>query len=44
MARALELGVCTAAASLRHPTCSDAVVPVAECLALGAQWGFQSSP
>jgi sugar/nucleoside kinase (ribokinase family) len=44
MARALELGVCAAASSLRHPTTSDSVVPVADCLALGAQWGFQVAP
>ena len=40
MQRALELGVCTAAASLRHPTCSDAIGRMAECLALGARFGF----
>ncbi len=44
MPRALELGVCAAAASLRQPTTSDAVAPVADCLALGAQWGFQDAP
>ena len=38
--RALELGVCAAAASLRHPTCSETVAPVAACLALGARFGF----
>jgi sugar/nucleoside kinase (ribokinase family) len=40
MQRALELGVCTAAASLRHPTCSDAIGSLAECLQLGARFGF----
>jgi sugar/nucleoside kinase (ribokinase family) len=40
MQRSLELGVCAAAASLRHPTCSDAVGPLEECLALGARSGF----
>lgn len=40
MARALELGVCTAAASLYHPTCSESVKPAAECLALGERLGF----
>ena len=42
MTRCLELGVCVAAASLRHPTCSDSVAPVAECLALGRTHGFVS--
>ena len=40
MQRALELGVCTAAASLRHPTCSDAIGTMTECLQLGARFGF----
>ena len=40
MQRALELGVCAAAASLRHPTCSDAVGSLDECLGLGARYGF----
>lgn len=38
---ALRLGVCTAAASLRHPSCSEAVASAAECLALGEQYGFR---
>ena len=42
MPRCLELGVCAAAASLRHPTTSDSVAPVAECLALGKTHGFQT--
>ncbi len=41
MARGLQLGVCAAAASLRHPTCSASVRPAAECLALGEQYGFR---
>ncbi|HTO03124.1 MAG TPA: carbohydrate kinase family protein [Opitutus sp.] len=44
MQKALELGVCAAAASLRHPTCSDAVGSLDECLGLGAQYGFQVMP
>ncbi|HWA88319.1 MAG TPA: PfkB family carbohydrate kinase [Opitutus sp.] len=40
MARALELGVCAAAASLRHPTCSETVERVEACLALGRRHGF----
>ena len=42
MVRSLELGVCAAASCLRLPTCSDAVLPVAECLALGTKWGFRA--
>lgn len=37
---ALELGMCAAAASLAHPTCSEGVRPVAECRALATQFGF----
>ncbi len=44
MARALELGVCAAAASLRSPTCSDAVASATECLALGRGLGLVSLP
>ncbi len=40
MARSLELGVCCAAVSLLQPTCSDAVLPMAECLAFGRAHGF----
>jgi sugar/nucleoside kinase (ribokinase family) len=40
MQQSLELGVCAAAASLRHPTCSDAIGTQAECLALGTRFGF----
>lgn len=44
MQRALELGVCVAAASLRHPTCSEAVESMASCLALGMTHGFAELP
>ena len=44
MARSLELGVCAAAASLRSPTCSDAVASATECLALGRGHGLVSLP
>lgn len=37
---ALRLGVCAAAASLAHPTCSEGVLSRAECLALAARFGF----
>jgi len=38
--RCLELGVCAAAASLRHATCSAALEPWQNCLALGGRLGF----
>jgi sugar/nucleoside kinase (ribokinase family) len=41
MARNLELGVCVAAASLRHPACSESVARVDECIELGRQFGFR---
>jgi sugar/nucleoside kinase (ribokinase family) len=41
MARSLELGSCTAAASLMHPTCSGGVLPAGECLAFGREQGFR---
>jgi sugar/nucleoside kinase (ribokinase family) len=41
MAQALELGVCAAASSLYHPTCSESVRPAAECLERGRQLGFR---
>lgn len=41
VARCLELGVCAAAASLRHASCSESIAPVAECLALGAAHGYR---
>jgi sugar/nucleoside kinase (ribokinase family) len=40
---ALRLGVCAAAASLAHPTCSEGVPSVAECLALGGKFGLRSA-
>jgi sugar/nucleoside kinase (ribokinase family) len=40
MARSLELGACTAAASLLHPTCSGGVLESGECLAFGHEQGF----
>jgi sugar/nucleoside kinase (ribokinase family) len=45
MAESLKLGVCAAAASLAHPTCSEGIVSRVECLALGTQFGFnEASP
>jgi sugar/nucleoside kinase (ribokinase family) len=40
--RALELGVCSAAVSLHHVTCSESIVPWRECLEYGNQHGFRS--
>jgi sugar/nucleoside kinase (ribokinase family) len=40
MQEALQLGVCAAATSLMHPTCSEGVVSRAECLALATRFGF----
>ena len=41
--KSLELGVCVAAASLAHPTCSEGVTSRAECLALAARFGFNAT-
>lgn len=41
--RSLELGVCAAAASLRHATCSAAIEPWRNCLALGRKMGFYAN-
>jgi sugar/nucleoside kinase (ribokinase family) len=43
MGRALELGVCAAAASLRSPTCSDALESADACLAAGRALGFHGT-
>jgi sugar/nucleoside kinase (ribokinase family) len=40
--RCLELGVCAAAAKLRDATCSAAIEPWENCLALGRKFGFHS--
>lgn len=42
MARALELGVCAAAASLEHPSCSESLRPASACLALAQTYGFRT--
>jgi sugar/nucleoside kinase (ribokinase family) len=38
----LRLGVCAAAASLQHPTCSEGVGSREACLALAAKFGFKA--
>ncbi|HSI09471.1 MAG TPA: carbohydrate kinase family protein [Rariglobus sp.] len=42
LAAALELGVCAAATSLLHPTCSESVLPATEALRFGQKHGFHS--
>lgn len=44
MAESLRLGVCAAAASLHHATCSDAIGTKEECLSLGRRLGYRSLP
>ncbi|CAM3012866.1 carbohydrate kinase family protein [Rariglobus hedericola] len=44
LAAALELGVCTAATSLLHPTCSESVRPAGDTLAFGRAHGFITLP
>jgi hypothetical protein len=44
MAESLRLGVCAAAASLFHPTCSEGVPALGAALALARRLGFQKSP
>lgn len=41
MQECLRFGVCAAAASLSHPSCSDGIKPLADCLALGTQFGYR---
>ena len=38
----LKLGVCAAAACLRHATCSGGLMPAGDCLRLGEQYGYRS--
>jgi sugar/nucleoside kinase (ribokinase family) len=41
MQGALRFGVCAAAASLRHPSCTLGISPLPECLALGECYGYR---
>ncbi len=43
MEACLKLGVCAAAASLSHVTCSDGVQPYPDCLLLGDRYGFRTT-
>ncbi len=40
MERSLELGACTSAVSFLHATCSESILPAADCLAFGRGHGF----
>lgn len=42
MAACLDLGVCAAAASLSHVTCSDGVLSYQKCLELGKFYGYRN--
>ena len=44
MRDALRLGVCAAASSLFHPTCSEGVRKAAACLQLEAEFSWQALP
>ncbi|MCB1095301.1 MAG: carbohydrate kinase family protein [Verrucomicrobiae bacterium] len=39
--RSLKLGVCAAAACLGHPSTSEGVFPVEECMAIGEEYGYR---
>lgn len=39
--KSLTLGVCASAACLGHPSTSEGVFPVEECLAIGEEYGFR---
>jgi sugar/nucleoside kinase (ribokinase family) len=43
MERCLEIGVCAAAASLRHPSTTEGIEAVDGCLRLGQVFGFRES-
>jgi len=44
MEASLELGVCAAAASLSHATCSDGLMHFTECQALAKVYGYRKRP
>jgi sugar/nucleoside kinase (ribokinase family) len=44
MAESLQMGVCAAALSLSHPTCSEGIRPAADCLAAGTRFGYRLLP
>jgi sugar/nucleoside kinase (ribokinase family) len=44
MEKSLQLGVCTAAASLSHPTCSEGIRSADECCELAGRFGYLGVP
>lgn len=44
MTDSLKLGVCAAAASLSHPSCSAGILPLNDCLALAERYGYNQFP
>jgi len=44
MADSLKLGVCAAAASLFHPSCSAGILPFNDCLALAERYDYKKLP
>jgi sugar/nucleoside kinase (ribokinase family) len=44
ISESLRLGVCAAAQSLRHPSCSEGIRAAEECLALGDKLGYRLLP
>jgi sugar/nucleoside kinase (ribokinase family) len=41
LSQCLHAGVCVAAASLSHPTCTGGMKPLANCLSIGKKYGFR---
>ncbi len=44
MDQCLKQGVCAAASCLRHPSASEGILPLEDCLALGGRCGFRAFP
>lgn len=40
----LRIAVCTAASNLSDPTCTGGILPLDQCLRLGAEYGFRGLP
>jgi sugar/nucleoside kinase (ribokinase family) len=41
--RCLQTGVCVAAASLSHPTCTGGMKSLSACLSLGKKYGYRDA-
>src|SRR5258706_2068207 len=41
LAQCLHAGVCVAAASLSHPTCTGGMKPLSNCLSIGKKYGYR---